>query len=345
MREEVAETAALPAEGLAPGRERRRRVETRHVVLGVVLVALLCVPLLYPVLTTYSYWLQLLTIGFMWIAMSSSWNILGGYAGYISLGHNVFYAIGAYTSAAIFVYAGVSPFITAPLAGLVCVAIGTGLGLITLRTRGPAFIISTIALMLIARILFDRWGWVGGSNGLSLPMLDFGSSSLVKVPFYYGMLLCAVLVVYASYRIKKSKFGLGLRAIAEDEVKAEVAGINTRMYKVAAFAVSGFFIGAVGALWGYSLFYLRPEAFLTLAVAADMVLMAIIGGRGTVAGPVVGAILIVAFNELAVSELGSSEANIAVTGALLIIVLMAFPLGIVGTLRQRGRLPRILDWD
>jgi branched-chain amino acid transport system permease protein len=344
MREEVTQRGAVAAS--PPAEERRRRgVDRRLVVLGGVLLALFAVPLLYPVLTTYSYVLQIMTVGFMWIAMASSWNILGGFAGYISLGHNVFYAIGAYASAAIFVYAGVSPFITAPLAGLICVVLGVGIGLITLRTRGPAFIISTIALMLIARILFDRWGWLGGSNGLSLPMFDFGSSSLVKVPFYYGMLFCALLVVYAAYRIRHSKFGLGLRAIAEDEVKAEVAGINTRMYKVAAFALSGFFIGVVGSLWGYSLFYLRPEAFLTLAVAADMVLMAIIGGRGTVAGPVVGAVLVVTFNEVAVSQLGSSELNLAVTGFLLIVVLLAFPLGIVGTLRQRGRLPKILDWD
>jgi branched-chain amino acid transport system permease protein len=340
------DSEAPPATQVASPVAARRRVERRHVVLGVLLVVLLAIPaVLYPLLVTYSYWMQMLTVAFMWIAMASSWNILGGFTGYISLGHNVFFAVGAYTAAAIFVYGGISPFVTAPVAGLVCVALGVGIGFITLRTRGPAFIISTIALMLIARILFDRWGWLGGSNGISLPMLDFGSSSLVKVPFYYGMLLCAVLVVLAAHRIRHSKFGLGLRAIAEDEVKAEVAGIDTRMYKVAAFAISGFFIGVVGAMWGYSLFYLRPEAFLTLAVAADMVLMAIIGGRGTVAGPVVGAVLIVAFNELAVSQLGSSELNLAVTGALLIVVLMAFPLGIVGTLRERGRLPRILDWD
>jgi branched-chain amino acid transport system permease protein len=346
MHEEVSTSAAVAAQSGTVAPARGGRLQPRHLVLGVALLVLALLPLvLYPLLTTYSYWMQILTIGFMWIAMASSWNILGGYAGYISLGHNVFYAVGAYTAAALLVYGGVSPFITAPLAGLVCVALGVGIGLITLRTRGPAFIISTIALMLIARLLFDRWGWLGGSNGLSLPILDVGSSSLVKVPFYYAMLVCAVLVVLTSYRLKHSKFGLGLRAIAEDEVKAEVAGINTRMYKVAAFAVSGFFIGVAGALWGYSLFYLRPEAFLTLAVAADMVLMAIIGGRGTVAGPVVGAVLIVAFNELAVSQLGSSELNIAVTGALLILVLMAFPLGIVGTLRAKGRLPRILDWD
>jgi branched-chain amino acid transport system permease protein len=323
---------------------RRRRLDSRTVLLVLVVLVLLCVPLSYPFLTTYSYVLQLMTVGLMWIALTSSWNLIGGYAGYISLGHNVFLAAGAYFSGGVFAYVGVSPFISAPVAGLVCVLLGTVIGFITLRTRGPAFIISTIALMLIARILFDNWDYLGGSNGLSLPLLDLGTG-LIKVPFYYGMLLCAAGAVYLSYRVRHSKFGLGLRAIAEDEVKAEVAGIDTRAYKIAAFALSGFFIGAAGALWGYSLFYLRPEAFLTLAVAADMVLMAIIGGRGTVTGPIVGAVLIVAFNEISVAELGGSELNLAVSGVLLMAALLFFPLGVVGTLREKGRLPRALDWD
>jgi branched-chain amino acid transport system permease protein len=334
--------------GVAPPRPsagtRPRRIDGKRAALAIVVVALAAVPFSYWTLTTYSYTLQIMTTGLMWIALASSWNIIGGYAGYVSLGHNVFLALGAYFAGGVFAYMGISPFVMAPLAGLLCVALGTVVGLITLRTRGPAFIISTIALMLIARILFDNWDYLGGSNGLSLPLLDLGVG-LIKVPFYYGMLLCAIGAVYLSYRVRHSKFGLGLRAIAEDEVKAEVAGVNTRAYKVAAFALSGFFIGVAGALWGYSLFYLRPEAFLTLAVAADMVLMAIIGGRATVAGPVIGAVLIVAFNEIAVSELGSSELNLALTGVLLIGALLFFPLGIVGTLRQKGRLPRLLDWD
>lgn len=335
--------------GVAPGRMGGgiagiRRVDQRIALLALALAALLCVPLTYPVLTTYSYTLQIMTTGFMWIALASSWNIIGGYAGYISLGHNVFLAAGAYFAGGVFAYVGVSPFVMAPVAGLVCVLLGMLIGLITLRTRGPAFIISTIALMLIARILFDNWDYLGGSNGLSLPLLDL-ETGLIKVPFYYGMLLCAIGAVYLSYRVRHSKFGLGLRAIAEDEVKAEVAGVNTRAYKIAAFALSGFFIGAAGSLWGYSLFYLRPEAFLTLAVAADMVLMAIIGGRATVAGPVIGAVLIVAFNEISVSQLGSSEINLAITGVLLMAALLFFPLGVVGTLRERRKLPRILDWD
>jgi branched-chain amino acid transport system permease protein len=320
MAEEIADGQA-PADVREGGRaERRRRLDSRTGLLVVVVLGLLCLPLSYPFLTTYSYTLQIFTVALMWIALTSSWNLIGGYAGYISLGHNVFLAAGAY-------FAG-----------------GVLVGFITLRTRGPAFIISTIALMLIARILFDNWDYLGGSNGLSLPLLDLGTG-LIKVPFYYGMLLCAAGAVYLSYRVRHSKFGLGLRAIAEDEVKAEVAGIDTRAYKIAAFALSGLFIGVAGALWGYSLFYLRPEAFLTLAVAADMVLMAIIGGRGTVTGPIIGAVLIVAFNELSVSQLGGSELNLAVTGILLMAALLFFPLGVVGTLREKGRLPRALDWD
>lgn len=340
---------AAPAKPAGPLGEaevgRRLRISGRGAFLAVIVLALLAVPLLYPVLVPYSYVLQLLTGAFMWIAFASSWNIIGGYTGYVSLGHNVFVVVGAYFSAALFVYAGVSPFITAAGAGVVCAGLGVVVGLITLRTRGDAFIIATIALMLIAQIGFDNWGWLGGSSGLALPPLHMADAALVKVPFYYAMFVVAAGAVYLSYRVRHSRFGLGLRAIAEDEVKAEVAGIDTRSYKVAAFALSAVFIGIGGALWAYSLFYLRPEVFLALGVAADMVLMAIIGGRGTVAGPVLGALLIVAFNEWSVSEFGSSELNLTITGALLVAALLFFPGGIVGSLRGRGKLPGFLDWD
>jgi branched-chain amino acid transport system permease protein len=337
---------AAPAEPIRTRVARRRvHVSRRGALLVVLIVALLAVPLLYPVLVPYAYVLQLLTGTFMWIAFASSWNIIGGYTGYVSLGHNVFVIVGAYFSAALFVYADVSPFVTALGAGLVCAALGVAVGLITLRTRGDAFIIATIALMLIAQIAFDNWAWLGGSSGLSLPPLHMSDAALVKVPFYYAMFLVAAGAIYLSYRVRHSRFGLGLRAIAQDEVKAEAAGIDTRSYKVAAFALSAVFIGIGGALWGYSLFYLRPEIFLAIGVAADMVLMAIIGGRGTVAGPVLGAVLIVAFNEWSVSQFGSSELNLTITGVLLVAALLFFPGGIVGSLRGRGRLPRVLDWD
>lgn len=317
----------------------------RYLIPGLVLILLLAVPLSRPLIgRPYNYVLQILMVGLMWVAMTSSWNLIGGYAGYMSLGHNVFFGLGGYTSGMLLLYLGLSPFLTAPIAGLVSVAFGFLVGLVTLRTRGPSFIISTIALLLMVALLFDNWDFVGGSNGLSLPLPPF-PLEVLKVPFYYAMLVIAIGSVYLSYRVAHSKFGLALRAIAQDETKAEVAGIDTRRMKVIAFSLSAFFVGAAGAIWGYSLTYLRPTIFFTIGVAAQMVLMVIIGGRGTVAGPVVGAILLVALNEIAISQFGSSELNIVITGVILLVVLLFFPQGIVGTLRDRRRLPGFLDWD
>jgi branched-chain amino acid transport system permease protein len=302
----------------------------------------------FPLLHLYqgglNYWLHMLLFIYMNVAVASSWNIIGGYAGYVSLGHNVFLATGGYFSGILFAYFGFSPFLTTPLAGLAAMVVGLVVGTITLRTRGPTFIISTIALVLLVKIALDNWAYVGGSNGMSLPLVPL-PVELVKLPFYYGMLAIAAAAVFLSFRIRRSKFGLGLRAISQDETKAAVAGIPTGFYKVLAFAFSGLFVGMAGALWGYYLTFLRPTIFLSILIGARIVLMTILGGRGTVAGPVVGAILFIAANEFFVSHFGTSELNIAATGLLLILMLLFFPDGIVGTLKRTGRLPRALDWD
>jgi branched-chain amino acid transport system permease protein len=298
----------------------------------------------YPIFDSYSYVLQIGMLVMMWIAMSSSWNIIGGFAGYISLGHGVFFAVGGYAAGLALAHWGISPFLFLPVAGLAAMAVGFLAGLITLRTRGPAFIVATIAMLFLFLLWFDNWEFIGASSGLDLPLFQFPVQWL-KVPFYYAMALAAIGAVYLSYRVAHSKFGLGLRAISQDETKAEVAGINTRWYKVWAFALSAYFIGVAGAVYGYSLTHLRPLTFFAIAVAARMVLMSIIGGRGTVAGPVVGAILIVGVNEFSVRQFGQTELNIVITGAILLAALLFFPQGIVGSLRKSGRLPAFLDWD
>jgi branched-chain amino acid transport system permease protein len=300
-----------------------------------------------PLLQFYwnaNYVLHMALYSFMYIAMSSAWNIIGGYTGYISLGHNVFFGIGGYFSGMLLAGAGISTLITAPLAGLVSAIFGVFVGLITLRVRGPSFIISSIALLMIMRILFDNWDYIGGSNGLSVPVTSL-DVQWAKLPYFYAFLVIAIVTVMASYKIKHSKFGLGLRALSQDEVKAESAGIDTITYKVMAFAISAFFIGMCGAIWGEYLSYIRPNIFLIILVAANMVLMCIIGGKGTVTGPIVGAILFIAFNESVVWLLGFSAINILGTGIVMLLTLMLFPLGIVGTLAKKGRLPRFLDWD
>ena len=337
----IEERAPSPAP--VPQISDRRPAITRWTVLWTVLAVALALPL-FRGMASYNYVLQLATVVFMWIALTSSWNILGGYTGYISLGHNVFWGVGGYVSGLLLLEFGWSPFATALLAGAVAMGLGVIAGLITYRTRGPSFIISTIALLLVVTLLMDNWAYLGGSNGLSLPLVPL-DISWVKVPFYYAMLAAAIGSVCLGYRVAHSKFGVALRAIAADEVKAEVSGINTRRYKLMAFALSAFFPGVAGALWGYSLAYLRPVIFLIIAMAARMVLMAIVGGRGTVAGPVIGAVLIVAFDEISVTFFGGSELNLVITGALMVLMLLFFPTGLVGSLRERNRLPSWLNWD
>jgi branched-chain amino acid transport system permease protein len=310
----------------------------------VLLVGLLIIPLIHLKTGSLNYWLYMLTICFLYTTWSSSWNIIGGYAGYISLGHNVFTAFGAYFAGMIFVFWRISPFITAPIAGIFAMAAGLLFGLIALRTRGSTFIISTIALVLLVAETLDNWKLSGGTNGLPMPMIPL-EGAIAKIPFYYYMLAIMVLCVLMTYFIKHSKFGLALRAISQDETKAEVAGIPTRQYKILAFGLSGLFIGMSGAIYGYSLTYLRPSIFLTVAIGTGIVLNTILGGKGTVSGPVIGAAIMLAVNEFVVSKLGASELNIVVTGLILIFVLLFFPDGIVGTLRNKGVLPTFLDWD
>ena len=324
--------------------EPRRPGASRWVVVGVLLLILLLMPLARPIIGPYNYVILLMTNTLMWVTMASSWNILGGYTGYISLGHAVFLGVGGYVAAVPLYYYDVSPFLTAVVGGLAAVALGFVAGLITLRTRGPAFIISTIALLFMFLLIFENVEYLGGTAGLPLPVVPLPRDWL-KAPFFYAMLLAAVGSIVLSYQVAHSKFGLGLRAIAEDETKAEVAGVPTRFYKILAFALSAFWVGFVGAMWGYSLSFVRPTLFFTVAISAQMVLMAIIGGRGTVAGPVVGAVLIMAINEFSITQFGSSEINIVIAGVLLVTVLLFFPFGIVGTLRVKGRLPAFLDWD
>lgn len=330
-----------------PGLPDAVRTKTPSKVYGVggLLVVLLLFPGLHLLLGgTLNFYLNLMLFAFMYIALSSSWNIMGGYTGYISLGHNVFFAIGGYFGGTLLVYHDISVFVSAPFAGLLTMLVGLLIGLITLRVRGPSFIISTVALVLVVRLVLDNWRYVGGANGMSLPLLDL-PVAWSKIPFYYAMLLIAVLAVFMSYRIRHSKLGLGLRAISQDEIKAEAAGIPTRRYKIIAFALSGFFIGVAGAIWGQYLTYISPSIFLLILIGAQMVLMCILGGKGTVAGPIVGAVLVILMNEFFLSRFGGTELNIFGTGLLMVLVLLFFPDGIVGSLRKMRRLPGFLDWD
>jgi len=187
----------------------------------ITLIILVLLPVFQIVNGGLNYWLHMLLYIFLYVIMSASWNIIGGYAGYISLGHNVFFAFGAYFTGMLFVFLRISPFLMAPFAGILAMAGGMLFGLIALRTRGTAFIISTIALVLLMNEVLDNWRLTGGSSGLAMSLINL-EGQYAKIPYYYYLLAIMVLTILVTYFIKHSKFGLGLRAISQDETKAEV---------------------------------------------------------------------------------------------------------------------------
>ena len=315
----------------------------KFIFVGVLWLLVASVPLFQVIVGGIGYWLHFLMLVLMYIGMASSWNIIGGYTGYTSLGHNIFFGIGAYIAGMLLTYFGLSPFIGAVAAGIMASFIGLIIGFLTLRTRGTTFVIATVALVLIFKISFDNWSFVGGTTGLFLPLPPF-PPSISTIPFYYAMLVIATGAVYLSYRVKNSKFGLGLRAIADDEVKAESSGIPINQYKIVAFALSAFFVGAAGAIWGYNTSYLRPVAVFSILISSRMVIMSILGGRGTIVGPILGAVVFKGVEEFFLSAFGGTALNLAFTGFIFLIVLLFFPEGIVGTLDSHDRLPAIFDW-
>ena len=321
-------------------------MDSRKIIPIATITMLLFFPLIqfFPlVFGDQNYVIHLMLYAFYYIVMTSSWNIIGGYGGFISVGHNAFLCIGAYIAGYYSIMWGVSPFYLILLAGIGAGIFGFFVGLITLRVKGPSFIISSIALIMILRIIFDRWELVGGASGITLPYNSL-SVEFSKFPHYYGFLILAIITIYMNWYVRHSKFGLALRAISHDEIRSAVAGINVKYIKVTAFVLSTFFIGCAGAIWADYLTYVRPNIFLIILIAANVVLMVILGGMGTVTGPIIGTIIFIAFNELILSYLGATELNLLFTGLLLVITLLYFPNGIVGTLKNKGKLPRFLDW-
>ena len=309
-------------------------------------IILLIILLIFPFIQFFSnqnYLIHLCLYAFFYITMTSSWNIIGGYGGFISLGHNVFLCIGAYVAGYSAVRFGISPFALVLLSAISASIFGFMVGLITLRVRGPSFIISSIALVMIFRIVFDHWDLVGGASGITLPYNSL-PVQWSKIPHYYSFLLLAVLAIYLNWYVRHSKFGLALRAVSHDETRSAVAGINVQLIKITAFALSTFLIGAAGAVWADYLTYIRPNMFLIILIAANIVLMCILGGKGTVTGPAVGTVVLILFNEFIITFFGATELNILFTGLLLVLTLLYFPQGIVGTLKSRNKLPKFLDW-
>jgi ABC-type branched-subunit amino acid transport system ATPase component/ABC-type branched-subunit amino acid transport system permease subunit len=296
-------------------------------------VVFIGVLVLYPVIRPYDIYPQtVMLLAFLLAIQSVSWNIISGYAGYISLGHSAFLGLGAYTAAIIAIHTGVNPVLLAPIGGIVAALFALILGSIVLRTRSHAFVIITIALLLSAQAIVTNWkSLTNGSDGITLPLPSW-SRDIQAMPFYYLFLLLLLMTVGFSAQIRKRKFGTVLLAIREDEGKAAAIGVNTSLVKVAAFCCSAFFIGMAGGVYAYFMTFLNPIGMFNILGSVMIVLAALIGGRGTLWGPVVGAFILQGASEAATVYGGGTETRVLLFGVCLVLVVLFMPNGLLPTI-------------
>jgi branched-chain amino acid transport system permease protein len=223
---------------------------------------------------------------FMLAALAESWNIIGGFTGYASFGNVAFFGIGAYTTG-VLLTAAEWPFALAlPAGGLLAMAFAGLIGMPILRLNGHYFAIATLGVAETMREIVYNLKITGGGTGLTMPI------TRSALPFFYLMLGILTAVTLVNWWISASRFGYGLIAIREDEDAAAAMGINTALYKTAAFALSGLFAGLTGGVFAYWITFIDPEGVFRVIVTIQMIIMAVFGGMGTVVGPLLGALVL-----------------------------------------------------
>jgi ABC-type branched-subunit amino acid transport system ATPase component/ABC-type branched-subunit amino acid transport system permease subunit len=316
--------------------ERLRGLAVRHGTRTAITVAALGL-LAYPLVSDNLYYQNMIILSTLLAIMASGWNIISGFTGYVSLGHSAFLGIGAYTTAllSIRVFEGASPFWFVPVSAVVAGIFAAVVGAVLMRTRGHSFVILTIAFLFVMQLVALNWSELtNGNHGLTLPLPRW-DVAYQNWPFYYSLLGLLALSVALSWWIRRTKFGMGLVAIREDENKAAGVGINTPVYKVLAFVASAFFVGAAGGVYAYYLTFIDPRGMFRIIVSVQIVLAALLGGRGTIWGPVVGAFIFEPLNETTNNyELLAGPRRLILYGGLLTLIVLVLPRGILPSLAE-----------
>jgi branched-chain amino acid transport system permease protein len=315
---------------------------TAWAVRGVLLLVVLAVVLTVPGWAG-DYWVRILTGVCMWAGLALSWNILGGYAGYISFGHAAFFGIGAYATALL-----MQPgrewnfFLTLPIGAAAAALLAAVVGWPTLKLRGAYFAIATWALAEAVLQLANVVGFTNGSSGLTIPA--FATSAF----FYYAMLAAAVLAFGIAYiLLERSRFGYKVKAVRDDEDTARSIGIDTTRVKIQAFVLSAAIPAVFGGIYAYWITFINPRSVLGADITDQMVVMALIGGLGHAWGPALGAALLFVVNRQFVASFGDTTSYIAMVGVLVALVVLFLPDGLVSLIpgsRRLGIVRRLLPW-
>jgi branched-chain amino acid transport system permease protein len=272
-----------------------------------------------------------------YVVLSTAWNILGGYCGYVNFGSAAFFALGAYSTVAIYKLIGANDLphivpmpVLMLVGGVVSGVVGFGMGYLTLRLRGAFFAIATLALAVVLQTLIVNWDFVGGSRGAyilrpeEVPLIG----SYIKYLFLV-MLLLAVASLVIARLIERSRLGYGFATIRDDELAAEASGVPTLKLKLIATTISGALMGMAGAPFPYYIGYLQPSSTFGLDYAVNSIAMPLIGGTTSWLGPLIGTILLGSLQQIATVTI-SSAVNLLLVGVILVVFVIVAPNGVIG---------------
>lgn len=308
--------------------------------LGLTLLALLLAALMAAPWFANDYLLTVLIIIFYFAYTGQAWNVMMGFAGQLSLGHAIYVGIGGYAAAALYVHYGVGPWLGLVAAIAIAMVCGAVIGFLAFRfgVGGVYFAILTIAFAEFARIGFDHFKWVGGSSGFFLPVANYARNDLWNLRgnptmFYYVMLILTVAAFLLCHALLRSRIGYYWQAIREDEAAARSLGINTFRYKMIAVVISAGMTAVAGVFFAFYYNNLFPEQVFHISRSIEMILGPIIGGIGTLFGPLVGAVLLTGLSEgmqelLTALRLDVPGAKQVFYGLCLLVVVMALPGGV-----------------
>ena len=307
----------------------------KHIALSAfVLTALVLLP--FFVNAEKSYLVYSIFLCFCYIIIGQAWNLVAGYTGQISLGQHAFFGLGAYTTALIWLhditktgyyFDPVTMFLSGLVPAMVAVIIGIPL---LSRLRGDYFALGTLGMGEIIKVIFVKGGsFTGPSDGLHLPSRVYSSI----MPYYWTGLFLALFATLAVFFIVRSNTGLALRAIREDETAASARGINVLKYKILAFSVGAFLAGLCGSLYGIHLFHINPDSVLKLDWTLYPILMCVIGGTGTITGPILGAVFI--STVFSVADIYFIQMHPVMAGILIIVVMRFMPRGLIGLIQKK----------
>ncbi len=308
----------------------------RHIILLLVSAAVM---LAAPFFITSKFYIDVLTLIFFTAYIGQSWNILGGYAGQFSFGGVMFFGTGAYTSSILLTTFGIPPIIGIVFAIIAGALLGFIVGFMSFRSglKGSYFALITLAFAELLRVLANSVEFTGGGVGLFLTYAPGLKDLQFKTPtgFYYFALLLMLISIVIALWLERSRFGAQLVAIRENEEAAEALGINTLKCKIYAIMIMGAMGGAAGTFYAQKYLYLDPPIAYSVHLSVEMLLVTIVGGMGTVFGPLIGAFVLHIVNEIARHFIDTPGLSLIVYGVILIVIISYLPNGLIGLFRKR----------